>query len=162
MSGITVNGESGLRIASRFYAPPFAAPQSALVLGVRRHGPESAPAHSRRHAHGPGFSVLVGGGSGVVAFGGAGVRVHIGARATEGCPCAVEGSISATAALASDMRRLHIDSLIFVVSNSSAGIAAASGFDVTFAQSVPEPSIVLLLVSGAGLITAMAHKVRRA
>ena len=40
----------------------------------------------------------------------------------------------------------------------------ASGFDVSFVQSesVPEPSIVLLLVFGAGLIAAIAHKVRRA
>jgi hypothetical protein len=50
---------------------------------------------------------------------------------------------------------IHLDA-------SFPGGVTSSGYDVLFAQTVAEPSIVLLLVFGAGLITAMAHKVRRA
>jgi hypothetical protein len=64
--------------------------------------------------------------------------------------------------LGSDTRRLHFDSGFEVSSDALAGVALGSGFDVTFSQSVAEPSIVLLLVSSAGVIAAIAHKVRRA
>jgi hypothetical protein len=50
----------------------------------------------------------------------------------------------------------------FVLATGVPGAAQTRGFDVLFAQSVAEPSIVLLLVFGAGLIAAIAHKVRQA
>jgi hypothetical protein len=161
VSGITVNGASGLRILGPFDAPTFGT-GAALVLGfdvmaLNPHQPIHAVTLTVP------FLLLVGAGSGVDAFAGPASVSISGMGATEpGCPCAVEGPISATAPLQSDMRRLHIDSFITVVNQSQAGVASASGFDVTFVQSVAEPSIVLLLVFGAGLITAMAHKVRRA
>jgi hypothetical protein len=157
VSGITVNGASGLRISAPFDAPHFSTGVTLLlgfdVMALNPHQPIHAVTLTV-----PAFSVK-GGGSGVVASAGpASVSVDGPGLGAEG----IEGSLSATAALASDMRRLHIDSGLIVVNESQAGVAFASGFDVTFAQSVPEPSIVLLLVFGAGLIAAMAHKVRRA
>jgi hypothetical protein len=160
VSGITVNGAAGLRIASGFLAPTFGTAVFLElgfdVMALNPHQPIHAVTLTVP------FLLLVGAGSGVDAFAGPASVSISGMGATEpGCPCAVEGPISATAPLQSDMRRLHIDSFITVVNQSQAGVASASGFDVTFVQSVAEPSIVLLLVFGAGLITAMAHKVRR-
>lgn len=60
---------------------------------------------------------------------------------------------------------LHVEAGLFLMAQPTIdAFFQASGFDVSFVQSesVPEPSIVLLLVSGAGLIAAMAHKIRQA
>ena len=164
VSGITVNGASGLRIASGFSAPGFAGlgseAQLFLAFDVMALNPHR-PIHSVTLTIGDFLVSGQGGGSDVGAFAGSAfVGVSVSAHAGGGT--VDMGSLSDTRALVSDMRRLHIDSGITVVSDALAGIAFASGFDVTFAQSVPEPSIVLLLVSGAGLITAIAHRVRRA
>jgi hypothetical protein len=56
---------------------------------------------------------------------------------------------------------VHVDTTIHLDASFPGGVTS-SGYDVLFAQGVAEPSIVLLLVFGAGLITAMAHKVRQA
>jgi hypothetical protein len=162
VSGITVNGESGLRIAAGFSAPGFAGLGSGAqlllafdVMALNPHQPIRSVTLTI-----PDFSLTgQAGGSDMLAFAG---PVSVAAHSAGGGAEPVTGPVSVTSALVSDMRRLHIDSGMTVVSDAFAGHGSASGFDVTFAQSVPEPSIVALLVFGAGLITAMAHKVRRA
>jgi hypothetical protein len=171
VSGITVNGESGLRISAGFFAGSSQGEGSGvtLLLGfdVMALNPHQ-PIHSVTLTV-PDF-ILTGQGGGSDL--GAGVDVGpssafvgpmvVVAHSAGGGAEPVTGPASVTSALVSDARRLHVESSFGVVSDALAGIAAAGGFEVTFAQSVAEPSIVLLLVFGAGLIAATAHKVRRA
>ena len=59
---------------------------------------------------------------------------------------------------------LHVEAGLFLMAQPTIdAFFQASGFDLSFVQSesVPEPSIVLLLVSGAGLVAAMAHKIQQ-
>jgi hypothetical protein len=71
------------------------------------------------------------------------------------------GPRTATRTFHRDANSVHVDTTIHLDAIFPGGVTS-SGYDVLFAQSVAEPSIVRLLVGGAGLIAAIAHKVRRA
>jgi hypothetical protein len=58
---------------------------------------------------------------------------------------------------------IHVQTNIDIISDWP-GFAVSDGFDVLFtqsAQTVPEPSIVMLLVGSAGMIAAIAYKIRQ-
>ena len=158
VSGITVNGESGLRIGAVFFAPTNAGNSSGALLLLEFDVMVMNP-------HGAIHGVTLA--SDVFANGTATrVSASAGPASVFASPPSDDepfmGSLRDARVLDSDVRRLHIDTSFEVLSDGIPGGAGAGGFDVTFAQSVAEPSIVLLLVFGAVLITAMAHKVRQA
>jgi len=69
----------------------------------------------------------------------------------------IVGPLTDVRNFSSSATSVHVDTRLLLGSGLP-GSVSTPGFDVTFSQSVPEPSVVLLLVSGAGLVAVMARR----
>jgi hypothetical protein len=157
VSGITVNGEHGLRVGPGFTGPSFGGDFGGVHLLL---GFDVTVTDTRHPIHGITLVVpffVTGISSGVIfSAGPAGVSVFGPPRGGEPS----EGVLRDVRTFSSDVASIHIDTFLDV---GSLGCVADGGpLDVTFSQRVAEPSIVLLLVSSASVIAAMAHKIRQA
>jgi hypothetical protein len=164
VSGITVNGASGLRVSGGV-APPNAGNDSGVMLAM---GYDVTAVDARHPIRAITVTIadffVVGGGSVVrvmTDFVELSVQGHSFTTSLGYVP--VQGSATAIGTLGSAMPTLHFDALFEITNTGMAGIAQAGPFDVTFHQSVSEPAPLTLLVLGLGLValSSAAWRLRR-
>ena len=158
--GLTANNGHGLQFSQEFLAQSQSGfNEGGLQLNVAFDVTVTDPPHRIRSVTlvlaGPTF-----GGPQISCIAASVAALTVGGCGSEDDP--FDGTLTAFQPFSSNTPSVHISTEFTLATSPFDSGVSSNGFGVTFSQSVPEPSIVLLLAFGAVLVTAMAHKVRRA
>jgi len=156
VSGITVGGAHGLRVSGGFFAAGSVEQQegSGVILSVEFDVTAIDP-HRRIH----GITLVLPDAelSGFASVSASAAPAFVSAFHDEFFGSIFVGPLSDVRTFSSNVTSMHIDAGLGV-STASMGGAITGGFNVTFPQSVPEPSILLSFGAGAILVIVMARE----